>query len=51
LVFVYPVYKEFRNESEELHASFSMEEIKIIESYLSKAIEIMKETTNKPNSK
>jgi DNA-binding MarR family transcriptional regulator len=46
-----PLYKEFRNKSEELNASFSKEEIKIIESYFSKAIEIMKETTNKLNSK
>lgn len=46
-----PLYKEFRAKSEELTASFSEEEIKIIETYLSKAIEIMNETTNKLNSK
>ena len=44
-VFV-PLYKEFRNKSEKLTASFSDKEIKIIETYFSKAIEIMNETTN-----
>lgn len=42
-----PLYKEFRSESEKLIASFSNEEIKIIETYFLKAIEIMNETTNK----
>lgn len=42
-----PLYKEFRNKSEKLIASFSNEESKIIETYLSKAVEIMNETTNK----
>jgi DNA-binding MarR family transcriptional regulator len=46
-----PLYKEFRNKSEKLTASFSNKEIKIIESYFLKAIEIMNETTNKLNSK
>jgi DNA-binding MarR family transcriptional regulator len=46
-----PLYKEFRSESEKLTASFSNEEIKIIETYFSKAIEIMNETTNKLNNK
>lgn len=42
-----PLYKEFRSESEKLTASFSTEEIKTIETYFLKAIEIMNETTNK----
>lgn len=46
-----PLYKEFRNKSEILLASFSNKEIKIIESYFFKAIEIMNETTNKLNNK
>ena len=46
-----PLYKEFRNKSEKLTASFSNKEIKIIETYFSKAIEIMNETTNKLNKK
>ena len=46
-----PLYKEFRIKSGELIASFSNEESKIIESYLSKAIEIMDETTNKLTAK
>jgi DNA-binding MarR family transcriptional regulator len=46
-----PLYKEFRNKSEKLTASFSNKEIKIIESYFLKAIEIMNETTNRLNNK
>jgi DNA-binding MarR family transcriptional regulator len=42
-----PLYKEFRNKSEKLIASFSNKEMKIIETYFLKAIEIMDETTNK----
>lgn len=46
-----PLYEEFRNKTEELIASFSNEESKIIETYLSKAIEIMNETTDKLSGK
>jgi DNA-binding MarR family transcriptional regulator len=46
-----PLYKEFRNKSEKLTASFSSKEIKIIETYFLKAIEIMDETTSKLNNK
>ena len=46
-----PLYKEFRNKSEKLMASFSNKEIKIIETYFLKAIEIMNETTNKLSNK
>jgi len=46
-----PLYKEFRNKSEKLMASFSNKEIKIIETYFLKAIEIMNETTSKLNNK
>lgn len=46
-----PLYKEFRSKSEKLLASFSDGEIKIIETYFSKAIEIMNETTDRINSK
>jgi hypothetical protein len=46
-----PLYKEFRAKSEKLTASFSNKEIKIIETYFLKAIEIMNETTNKLNKK
>ena len=42
-----PLYKEFRASSEKLTASFSNKEIQIIETYFSKAIEIMNETVNK----
>jgi DNA-binding MarR family transcriptional regulator len=46
-----PLYKEFRSKSEKLLASFSNKEIKIIETYFLKAIEIMNETTDKLNNK
>ena len=45
-----PLYKEFRNKSEKLIASFSSEEVKILETYFLKAIEVMDETTNKVNN-
>jgi len=41
-----PLYKAFRHKSEMLTASFSNEQVKVIESYFSQAIEIMTETTN-----
>lgn len=40
-----PLFNEFGKKSEELIASFSGKEIKIIEAYLLKSIEIMNETT------
>ena len=46
-----PLYREYRRKSEDLTASFSNEEIKIIEAYFLKAIAIMDETTNKLNNK
>ncbi|WP_436491523.1 MarR family winged helix-turn-helix transcriptional regulator [Chitinophaga sp. ARDCPP14] len=46
-----PLYKEFRSKSEMLIASFSEKEIKVIEAYFLKAIEIMNETTDKLNKK
>ena len=46
-----PLYKEFRSKSEKLLASFSTKEIKIIEAYFVKAIEIMSESTDKLNKK
>ncbi|HMJ71118.1 MAG TPA: helix-turn-helix domain-containing protein [Cyclobacteriaceae bacterium] len=46
-----PLYKEFRNKSEMLLASFSAKEIKVLETYFSRAIEVMDETTNKLSKK
>jgi DNA-binding MarR family transcriptional regulator len=46
-----PLYKEFRSKTDKLLASFSDKEIRIIETYFLKAIEIMDETTNKLNNK
>ncbi|GAB3781797.1 hypothetical protein GCM10028818_36340 [Spirosoma horti] len=46
-----PLYKDYRKESEELIASFSDEEINVIEIYFSKAIDLMNETTRKLNNK
>jgi len=45
-----PLYKEFRSRSEKLLTSFSEKEIRIIETYFLKAVEIMTETTNKLNN-
>lgn len=45
-----PLYKEYRNKSEQLTASFSNEEIKVIETYFLRAIDIMAETTNELNN-
>lgn len=41
-----PLYATFRSESEKLVASFSARELKIIEAYFSKSIDIMHETAN-----
>ncbi|HEY5750782.1 MAG TPA: helix-turn-helix domain-containing protein [Chryseolinea sp.] len=46
-----PLYKEYRSKSEKLIASFSNKDVKVIETYFSGAIEIMKETTDKLNIK
>ncbi|RRB00679.1 MarR family winged helix-turn-helix transcriptional regulator [Larkinella rosea] len=45
-----PLYKEFRNRSEKLIASFSDEDINIIETYFIQAIDIMKATTQQLNN-
>lgn len=46
-----PLYKEYRSGSEKLMASFSDKEIRIIEAYFLKSIELMKETTLALNKK
>lgn len=46
-----PLYKDFRSKSEQLTASFSAKELKVIETYFSKAIDIMEETTDKLTKK
>ncbi|GAB4034569.1 MarR family winged helix-turn-helix transcriptional regulator [Spirosoma jeollabukense] len=51
LALLVPLYEEFRSKSAELMASFSNDEIKVIETYFSKAIDIMTETTHKLNGK
>jgi len=51
MVLFVPLYKEFRDKSEKLIASFSNKESTILETYFSKAIDIMNETTNKLRSK
>lgn len=40
-----PLYKEFRSKSEKMMASFSSKDMKVIEAYFLKAIELMDETT------
>jgi DNA-binding MarR family transcriptional regulator len=42
-----PFYKEFQEETEKLIATFSKEEIEIIESYFVKALALANETINK----
>ncbi len=44
-----PYYKKFQKETEKLIASFSTPQIKIIESYLTKAINLMNHTNQKFN--
>lgn len=46
-----PFYKTFRTKSEELIASFTENEIEVIEAYFLKAIELTNETTAKFNNK
>lgn len=46
-----PLYKEFRSKTENLFASFSNKDLKVLETYFLKAIEIMNETTDKLNNK
>jgi DNA-binding MarR family transcriptional regulator len=46
-----PLYKEFRSYSEKLVASFSDSDLKTLEVYFSKAIEIMNEVTSRLNTK
>lgn len=46
-----PLYKEYRSRSEKLTASFSNNDVAVIESYLLKAIEIMSEATSKLKKK
>jgi DNA-binding MarR family transcriptional regulator len=46
-----PLYKEFRSKSDALLTSFSEAEIKVIETYFTKAIAVMDETMNNLNKK
>lgn len=46
-----PLYKDFRDRTESLIASFSPDEIKIIETYFLKTIDVITEATHKLNSK
>jgi Transcriptional regulators len=45
-----PLYRTYRKKSEKLFASFTAEEIKVIERYFTKAIALMNDTTDKLNS-
>lgn len=46
-----PLYRTFRSQSEQLIASFSDEELDVIEAYFIKAIDVMNETINTLNDK
>lgn len=45
-----PLYKEFQDKTDQLMGSFSTEELKILEKYFVKALEIMIEKTDKLKS-
>ena len=45
-----PLYKEFRSKTEKLISSFSSQEIKIIEMFLTKATQLADQTTEKLNA-
>lgn len=44
-----PLYREFRNGTDQLFATFSDRERKVLEKYFSKAIDLMDETINRMN--
>jgi DNA-binding MarR family transcriptional regulator len=44
-----PFYKEFQDETDKLIATFSAQEVEIIETYLLKSIQLMETTTNQFN--
>ena len=46
-----PLYKESRSRTEQLIASFSTKELKVIETFFLGTIEIMNATTDKLNNK
>lgn len=46
-----PLYREYRSKSEQLIATFSQKEMKVIEAYLSKSIELMNATRDNLNKK
>lgn len=46
-----PLYRQFRNASENLIASFSDDEVNVLEKYFSVAVEIMNDTTNRISNK
>lgn len=50
MTFLSPLYESFRAKAEEMNASFSNEELKVIESYLVKSIKIMDEITHELNA-
>ncbi len=45
-----PLYKEFRSKTEKLISSFSSREIKIIETFLTKATQLAEQTTEQLNA-
>lgn len=45
-----PLYKEYRSKTEKLMSSFSPKEAKIIETFLTKAIQLADQTTEKLNA-
>lgn len=46
-----PLYKDFRSKTEKILGSFSSKELKVLQTWFTKAIEVMNETTGKLNRK
>lgn len=46
-----PLYREFRSKTEKIISSFSNDELKVIERFLGKTVDLMIETTNKHSKK
>lgn len=46
-----PLYKEFRSNTEKLITSFSSKDLKVLETYFTRSIELMTEATSKLNKK
>lgn len=51
MALLHPLYKDYRSGTEKLLASFSEKDLKVLETYFSRAVELMEGTTNELNKK